>query len=179
MQRKPRSVQPVSTKPLSSERLRRSSPNAPSIAFHACARHFHRNGASVIDISGTQFIRPTPIAPISIEPRRTACAVSRSLPICALGKICTVSLPPVLSSTDFLELLGPDVPAVRRRRRMREADALAARLREGAGRRPAARAQPRRAMQHVAAVGLRLRDFDACRAPRSALEIEQRRAARS
>ena len=56
----------------------------------------------MIDISGTQFIRPTPIAPISSEPSRTACAVSRSLPIWAFGKIWTVILPPVFSSIDFL-----------------------------------------------------------------------------
>ena len=56
----------------------------------------------MIDISGTQFISPTPIAPISSEPRRTACAVSRSLPICAFGKICTCILPPLLSSRVFL-----------------------------------------------------------------------------
>src|SRR5262249_11191567 len=67
-----------------------------------CWRDFHRKGASVIDISGTQFMRPTPMAPISIEPTRTAWAVSRSLPICALGKICTVILPPDSCSMTFL-----------------------------------------------------------------------------
>ena len=56
----------------------------------------------MIDISGTQFINPTPIAPISSEPRRTACAVSRSLPICAFGKIWTCIFPPLLSSSVFL-----------------------------------------------------------------------------
>ena len=56
----------------------------------------------MIDISGTQFMSPTPIAPISSDPILTAWAVSRSLPICALGKIWTWILPPVLSSIDFL-----------------------------------------------------------------------------
>ena len=78
----------------------------------------------MIDISGTQFIRPTPIAPISIEPMRTACAVSRSLPICAFGKDLDRDLAAGLVLDRFLEMLGPEVPAVRGRRGMREADAL-------------------------------------------------------
>src|ERR1700737_3612390 len=102
MLRKPRSVQPDSTKPLSSERLRSSLPKPPMMAFQHWARVFHRKGASVIDISGTQFMSPTPIAPISSDPMRTACAVSRSLPIWPLAKIWTCLFPPLLSPIVFL-----------------------------------------------------------------------------